>query len=54
VDFISSADVVNQFDGEKWNQQDSQDGDFVGGRHGVQNLTRISRIGTNEFWTIGN
>jgi hypothetical protein len=48
MDFIAGLNVVNQLDHEKWNQEDSQNRDFVGGRHGriAANMTQISRICT--------
>jgi hypothetical protein len=41
VDFISSFDVIKRFHDEKWDKQNPQDGDFVRGRHGAENLPRI-------------
>ena len=47
VDFVAGADVVNHFHDKKRNQQDSQDGDFVGGRHRAGNFDRNLQICTN-------
>src|SRR5450432_25961 len=41
MDLVAGPDVIEQFDDEKRDQQDSQDGDFVGGRHAPNiSLTR--------------
>ena len=34
VNFVAGFEVINQFDDKKRDQQDSQNRDFVGGRHG--------------------
>src|SRR4051812_25902588 len=41
MNFISAADIINQFDHKKWNQEDSQNRDFICRGHGGRILPTI-------------